>query len=58
MPNQPRIAKIQLKGESVKSKFSSDDDCVQKLAALLEIRDRRDLAEIASLIGRLAVPLE
>jgi hypothetical protein len=58
MPNQPRITKIQLQGESYKSKLSSDDECVQKLAALLELRDRRNLAEIANLIGRLAVAVE
>jgi hypothetical protein len=36
----------------------SDDECVQKLAALIEHRDSRNLGEIARLIGRLAVPLE
>jgi len=36
----------------------SDDECVQKLAALVELRDSSDLSEIARLIGRLAVPLE
>lgn len=58
MPNQPRITQIQLQGERAKWRFSSDDECVQKLAALLEIRDRRDHAEVAGLIGRLAVPVE
>jgi hypothetical protein len=38
--------------------LSSDDECVQMLAALVERRDSRDLDEIARLIGRLAVPLE
>jgi hypothetical protein len=36
----------------------SDDECVHKLAALIELRDSSDLAEIAKLIGRLAVPVE
>ena len=36
----------------------SDDECVQKLAALLEHKNNRNLAEIARLIGRLAVPVE
>ena len=36
----------------------SDDEGVQKLAALVELRDSSDLSEIARLIGRLAVPLE
>jgi hypothetical protein len=36
----------------------SDDDCVQKLAILIERRDSKDLGEIARLIGRLAIPLE
>jgi hypothetical protein len=35
----------------------SDDECVRKLAALIELRDSRDIAEIASLIGRLAIPV-
>ena len=36
----------------------SADECVQKLAALIEQRDNRNLGEIARLIGRLAVPVE
>jgi hypothetical protein len=38
--------------------FYSDDECVQRLAALLETKDSRTLDEIARLIGRLAVPIE
>jgi hypothetical protein len=38
--------------------FYSDDECVQKLAALLEHKDTRALEEAARLIGRLAVPIE
>ena len=37
--------------------FYSDDECVQRLAALLETKDSRTLDEIARLIGRLAVPI-
>lgn len=36
----------------------SDDECVQKLAALIEHRDSTDLGEIVALIARLAVPVE
>jgi hypothetical protein len=36
----------------------SDDECVQRLAALLERKDSKDLKEIAKLISRLAVPIE
>ena len=38
--------------------FYSDDECVQRLAALLEHEDSSTLNEIARLIGRLAVPIE
>jgi hypothetical protein len=38
--------------------LGSDDECVQKLAALIELRDSRALGEIARLISRLAVPVE
>jgi hypothetical protein len=36
----------------------SDDECVRKLAMLLEHRESRDLDEVVALIGRLAVTLE
>jgi hypothetical protein len=36
----------------------SDDECVQRLAALLEHEDSRTLKEVARLISRLAVPIE
>ena len=36
----------------------SDDECVQRLAALVEHKDRRTLKETARLISRLAVPIE
>jgi hypothetical protein len=36
----------------------TDDECVQRLAALIEHKDSRTLAETARLISRLAVPIE
>jgi hypothetical protein len=36
----------------------SHDECLQKLAMFIEHRDKRNLGEIAKLIGRLAVPVE
>lgn len=36
----------------------SDDECVQKLAALIEHKDNTNLSEIVALIARLAVPIE
>jgi hypothetical protein len=36
----------------------SDDECVQKLALLIEHRDNKNLDEIVALIARLAVPIE
>jgi hypothetical protein len=36
----------------------SDDECVERLAALLEHKDTRNLQAIARLISRLAVPIE
>jgi hypothetical protein len=36
----------------------SDDECVRKLAMLLEHRENRDLDQVVALIGRLAVTLE
>jgi len=38
--------------------LSSDDECVRKLAMLLEHRETRDLDEVIALIGRLAVAIE
>ena len=38
--------------------FYSDDECVQRLAALLEHEDSSTLEEIARLISRLAVAIE
>jgi hypothetical protein len=36
----------------------SDDECVQRLAALIEQKDDKKLSEIVSLISRLAVTIE
>ena len=36
----------------------SDDECVQRLALLIEHRDNKNLGEIVALIARLAVPIE
>jgi hypothetical protein len=36
----------------------SDDDCVRKLAMLIEHRDDTKLDEIVALISRLAIPVE
>lgn len=36
----------------------SDDECVRRLAVLIEHEDSRNLNEIARLISRLAVPIE
>ena len=52
---------IQLKADpqrTIDRTHLSDDECVQKLAALIEHRDSKSIGEIAMLIGRLAVPVE
>jgi len=36
----------------------SDDECVSRLALLIENRDAKTFAEVASLISRLAVAVE
>ena len=36
----------------------SDDECVQRLALLIEHQDSKDLDEIVALIARLAIPIE
>ena len=36
----------------------SDDDCVRKLAMLIEHKDNTKLAEVATLISLLAIPVE
>jgi hypothetical protein len=42
---------------SIASRFS-DDECVQRLAQLIEHRDNKNLDEIVALIARLAIPIE
>jgi len=37
---------------------ATDDECLRQLAAALETPDADKLAEVAGLIGRLAVPIE
>jgi hypothetical protein len=37
--------------------ISSDDECIQKLATLIEHKDSRKLHEIVALIARLTVPI-
>ena len=36
----------------------SDDECVQRLALLIEHRDNKNLDKIVALIARLAIPIE
>jgi hypothetical protein len=56
MSHQGVASKV--KRQDDKSASWSDDECVQKLATLLELRDSKDLGKIAKLIGRLAVSVE
>jgi hypothetical protein len=58
MARQQRASKVEPHAGNDGSNLWSDDECVQKLAALIEHRDNRNLDEIARLIGRLAVPVE
>jgi len=58
MSRQRTASKIEPQAGNDRSNLWSDDECIQKLAALIEYRDSRDLSEIARLIGRLAVPVE
>ncbi|MBS0529770.1 MAG: hypothetical protein JSS22_10330 [Proteobacteria bacterium] len=37
---------------------ATDDECLRQLAAAVETHDAHKLAEVAGLIGRLAVPIE
>jgi len=57
MSHQGAASKVERQRENDRPILWSDDECVQQLAALLEMRDSRDLSKIASLIGRLAVPV-
>jgi hypothetical protein len=57
MARQQTTSEAEAQGD-VEALLCSDDECVQRLAALLEHEDSRDLQAIATLIGRLAVPIE
>jgi hypothetical protein len=57
MSHQRAAARVERQHETDRPILWSDDECVQRLAALLEMRDSRDLSKIVSLIGRLAVPV-
>jgi hypothetical protein len=39
------------------TKFFSDDECIQRLAPLIEHKDNKNFDEIVALIARLAVPI-
>jgi hypothetical protein len=58
MTRQGAASNVEEQREDHESALLSDDECVQKLAALIELRDGRNLGEIAKLIARLAVPVE
>jgi hypothetical protein len=58
MSHQQTASKVEPHAGNDGPSLWSDDECVQKLAALIEHRDSRNLGEIARLIGRLAVPVE
>ena len=57
MARQQTTSKAETQVDSIALLYS-DDECVQRLAALLEHKDTRNLQAIARLISRLAVPIE
>ena len=57
MAHQRTTSKADTQVDSIAVLYS-DDECVQRLAALLEHKDTRNLQAIARLISRLAVPIE
>ena len=57
MARQRTTSKAETQVDSIAVLYS-DDECVQRLAALLEHKDTRNLQAIARLISRLAVPIE
>jgi hypothetical protein len=57
MSHQGTALEAERKGENHRPALWSDDECVQRLAVLIKLRNSRDLGKIASLIGRLAVPV-
>jgi hypothetical protein len=57
MARQPTTSTAETQRD-VEELLYSDDECVQRLAILLEQEDSRNLQAIARLISRLAVPIE
>jgi hypothetical protein len=57
MARQPTTSTAETQRD-VEELLYSDDECVQRLAILLEHEDSRNLQAIARLISRLAVPIE
>jgi hypothetical protein len=57
MARQRTTSKAETQVDSMALLYS-DDECVERLAALLEHKDTRNLQAIARLISRLAVPIE
>jgi hypothetical protein len=58
MSRQRTASKVEPQASNDRSNWWSDDECIEKLAALIEHRDNGNLGEIARLIGRLAVAVE
>lgn len=58
MSHQRTASKLELEAINDGINVWDDDECVRRLAALIEPRDNRNLSEISRLIGRLAVPIE
>ena len=56
MPHRRTVSIVEPQDEELNS--WSDDECMQKLAYLIEHKNSRNLGEIAKLIGRLAVTVE
>ena len=57
MARQQRASKVEPHAGNDGSNLWSDDECVQKLAALIEHKHNRNLSETERLIGRLAVSI-
>jgi hypothetical protein len=57
MARQQTASKVATRVDDIAVLYS-DDECVQRLAALLEHKDSRNLKAVARLISRLAVPIE
>lgn len=54
----PHIRTLATAPPIVPTRNFSEDECIQKLALLIEHRDNKNLDEIVALIARLAVPIE